>query len=139
MVVALSLAACGDDGGTSDQGESDRISVVATTAQIGALVREVAGDLANLSILMPPGVDPHDYETTPADLRAIGDAELTCLGLERLPQGSITNDVDAAVEPSLLEHRGNTDQPVPPLDGQQVTESNDLDGSRREIGRREFC
>lgn len=64
---ALSLAACG--GNATDPRDSEgRIKVVATTVQIGALAREIGGDRIALTVLMGPGVDPHDYELT-ADAR----------------------------------------------------------------------
>lgn len=80
-LLALALVACGaaDTTPTSQSGSGSAgsdLRIVATTAQIGALVKEVAGDAAHLHILMPPGVDPHDFEVTPADLRALSDADL---------------------------------------------------------------
>ena len=87
-VLAVGLVACGDDeedAATSDPGQpgqatqaagSDAISVIATTSQIGALAQEIGGDQINLLILMPAGVDPHSYEITPDDMRAVGDADL---------------------------------------------------------------
>lgn len=91
-MLAVSLVACGDDeesatpspttapvaqgDTTPEQDNREPLSVVATTAQIGALVHEIAGDRVTLTVLMPPGVDPHDYEMTPADMRVVGDADL---------------------------------------------------------------
>lgn len=74
LLVALALAAlaaltaCGDDDGNGDVG---RLRVVATTAVIGSLTTEVAGDLVRLTTLMGPGVDPHEFEPSASDLKAI--------------------------------------------------------------------
>jgi len=49
------------------------------------LVGRVGGDAIDLSALLPVGADPHSYQTTPNDLRAINDAHLLFvngLGLE---------------------------------------------------------
>jgi ABC-type Zn uptake system ZnuABC Zn-binding protein ZnuA len=68
--VLLSLAAAGHSGG------ADRPKVVATTAQIEALTRAVAGELIELKGLIPAGVDPHEFEPTASDLVAIEGATL---------------------------------------------------------------
>lgn len=75
LLLALGAgAACsGDDNGPSD---GDRPKVVATTAVIGALTREVAGDLVDVRVLASAGVDPHDYELTANDQKDIDRALL---------------------------------------------------------------
>ena len=65
----LVLAACG----STDDPVAD---VVATTVQIGALTREVAGDSITVRTLVAPGADPHDYEATADDIRRVGDAKV---------------------------------------------------------------
>jgi len=44
------------------------LRVVATTAMVADLVRQVAGDRAEVTGLMGPGVDPHLYKPTAADI-----------------------------------------------------------------------
>ncbi|QFG03556.1 metal ABC transporter substrate-binding protein [Tepidiforma bonchosmolovskayae] len=69
--AAVLGAACGGD----DAG-GDGVRVVATTTQIGALVREVAGDRVQLTVLLAAGADAHDYEPSPQDSRTIRQADL---------------------------------------------------------------
>jgi zinc/manganese transport system substrate-binding protein len=69
--AAVLGAACGGD----DTG-GDGVRVVATTTQIGALVREVAGDRVQLTVLLQAGADAHDYEPSPQDSRTIRQADL---------------------------------------------------------------
>jgi ABC-type Zn uptake system ZnuABC Zn-binding protein ZnuA len=71
---AFLLGACG--GG--DEGDS-RESVVATTTQIGALVREVAGDRVDLTVLLAAGADAHDYEPSPKAVAQIKDAKVVLM------------------------------------------------------------
>jgi manganese/zinc/iron transport system substrate-binding protein len=52
------------------------IKVLATTAMIGDIVREVAGERAAVTTLMGPGVDPHLYRPTRGDVRAMLDADM---------------------------------------------------------------
>ncbi len=70
LATALTLA-CG-----SDDDDDGRLDVVATTSQIAALTREVAGDRVDLTTLIGPGVDAHDFEADPGQVRAISDADL---------------------------------------------------------------
>jgi zinc/manganese transport system substrate-binding protein len=85
--AVFALAACGgtagDPAGTAG---GDQVAVVATTPEVADFVRVVgAGDVAVTQIIKP-GVDPHDYEPTPADLQAIGAAKVVVkngVGLEK--------------------------------------------------------
>ncbi|MCX7618656.1 zinc ABC transporter substrate-binding protein [Tepidiforma sp.] len=67
------LAACG---GSDSDGGDGHLRVVATTTQIGALAREVAGDRAQVVTLLQAGADAHDYEPSPQDSRRLKDAQL---------------------------------------------------------------
>ena len=51
-----------------------RLQVVATTTIVGDVVRAVGGDAIALTVLLPPGVDPHTFEPTPQDVAAVADA-----------------------------------------------------------------
>lgn len=65
--------------------EGEKLRVVATTSIVADVVRRVAGDAVDLTVLMPLGVDPHSYAATPEDLRTLNDAHLIVingLGLE---------------------------------------------------------
>lgn len=65
------LAACG-----SDESAADRPTVVVTTTILGSVVEEVVGDAAQVEVLMPDGVDPHDFQPSAKDAAALGDADL---------------------------------------------------------------
>ncbi len=53
-----------------------KIKVVATTTQVTALAQVVGGDQIALTGIMKAGIDPHEYEPTPQDVRAVADAQL---------------------------------------------------------------
>ncbi len=61
------------DGETADPG---RIRIVATTGMIGDLARRVAGEHADVDVLMGPGVDPHLYKASEGDVRRLGNADV---------------------------------------------------------------
>lgn len=71
--VLLTLMACG----TPPQNQpAGRLQVVATTGMIGDTARRVAGDAADVTALMGPGVDPHLYKATASDVTTLQGADL---------------------------------------------------------------
>ncbi|MEH6786984.1 MAG: zinc ABC transporter substrate-binding protein [Paracoccus sp. (in: a-proteobacteria)] len=50
--------------------------IVADTPVTASLVRQVAGDLAEIPVLLPAGSDPHSYQLRPSDARALQQADL---------------------------------------------------------------
>lgn len=82
VLVALVAAGCGS-GEPSEQPSGLR--VVATTTQVGSVAREVGGDEIELTVLLQPGVEAHDFEMTPQAAAAVEDADLVLIsgaGLE---------------------------------------------------------
>jgi manganese/zinc/iron transport system substrate-binding protein len=51
------------------------LDIVATTAQVGDLVGAIAGDRAQVTSLMGPGVDPHLYQATRSDTARLINAD----------------------------------------------------------------
>lgn len=81
LATAFVSAAC--DASPTDS--SGRPNIVATTQPIGALARAVGGDHIDLSTLLGPGVDPHDYEASPDDIKRLHNSKLVLtngLGLD---------------------------------------------------------
>ena len=86
VVVALLAAGCSGSGGAAgDRDGGGRLRVVATTTQVADLAANVGGDRVQVTSLLKPGIDPHDYEPSPADIDAIAHADLVLengVGLE---------------------------------------------------------
>lgn len=53
-----------------------KLHIVCTTNIIGDALKQIAGDLVELRILMGPGVDPHVYRARESDMRALRDADI---------------------------------------------------------------
>ncbi|MFO7653183.1 MAG: zinc ABC transporter substrate-binding protein [Candidatus Krumholzibacteriia bacterium] len=82
------LAGCGGEGGDGGGGggsERDaaaagkaagKLNVATTTMQTGDLVREIGGDDVALTVLMGPGLDPHQYKASAGDVERLGRADL---------------------------------------------------------------
>jgi ABC-type Zn uptake system ZnuABC Zn-binding protein ZnuA/ABC-type Mn2+/Zn2+ transport system permease subunit len=73
LLGALGLAGCGYDGGGAN---GDQVKVVATTTQIADFVREVGGRDVEVTQLLKPNTDPHEYEPRPADVRATAGSKI---------------------------------------------------------------
>src|SRR5207247_5096405 len=74
-VAALVLCACGLAGRPAASG-SGRVQVVPAENCWGSTASQVAGDRAHVtSVIVNPATDPHDYEPTPSDARAIASAQ----------------------------------------------------------------
>jgi ABC-type Zn uptake system ZnuABC Zn-binding protein ZnuA len=74
LASPAAVGACGEDDGGAGAGSRPR--VVATTTQVADLVRNVAGDHAQVTQLMTANADPHAYELRPRDVEAISQADL---------------------------------------------------------------
>jgi zinc/manganese transport system substrate-binding protein len=55
---------------------ADKIKVASFSTIDTEIVQQVGDDHVEVAALVKPGVDPHEYEPTPADLRKVNDAQL---------------------------------------------------------------
>jgi ABC-type Zn uptake system ZnuABC Zn-binding protein ZnuA/ABC-type Mn2+/Zn2+ transport system permease subunit len=77
-LAGLGLAGCGSDDDASSasagSGAGEQVAVVATTAPVADLVRNVGGDAVSVHQMLSPGTDPHEYEPRPKDITESADA-----------------------------------------------------------------
>ncbi|WP_026410992.1 metal ABC transporter substrate-binding protein [Actinomadura oligospora] len=86
LVLAASACGGGADDATASTSSGKKLKVVATTTQVADFARNVGGDRIELTQLLKPNVDPHDYEPSPADIQALATADVVVksgVGLER--------------------------------------------------------
>lgn len=91
VLAVTALSACGTppDGDSGGGG----LRVVATTTQVGSIARAIGGDAVEVTVLVPPGVEAHDFELTPAAGAALERADVI------LVSGAGLEDwLDAAIE-----------------------------------------
>ncbi len=74
LVLALGLTACGSASSPRSMAKGHSLPVVATTTQTADFARVVGGERVNVYDVVKPNVDPHDFEPSPGDLDAIGNA-----------------------------------------------------------------
>lgn len=101
--------------GGGKQPDQDRLNIVATTGMIGDAAKAIAGELATVTTLMGPGVDPHLYKATKGDLDAMASADAIFYNglhleakmaeiLESMSRNRLTVGVGAAVPAESLRH-----------------------------------
>ncbi|MDD5198268.1 MAG: metal ABC transporter substrate-binding protein [Terrimicrobiaceae bacterium] len=66
-VIALALA---------QASAADKVKVVSFSSILTEIAQEVGGDAVTVTGLVGPGVDPHDYQPTPGDLKRLSGAKL---------------------------------------------------------------
>lgn len=86
LLMALTLAACGDNSATSSPATTSTtnvsgaspstIKVLATTTQLGDFARTLGGSRVEVYQILRPGDDPHDYEPTANDSKAAASAQI---------------------------------------------------------------
>lgn len=72
------LSACGAES-PSSEGSADKggkLTVLASMFPAYDFARQIAGDRAEVDLLMPPGADAHSFEPGPGDMKAIQEADL---------------------------------------------------------------
>ena len=75
LCIALLFCGCAQDPVSPEPGD-DRPSIVVTVFPAYDFARSVAGDRANVKMLLPPGMESHSYEPTPADILAVQNCDL---------------------------------------------------------------
>src|SRR2546428_10825474 len=78
IAVAVAIVAAGCSGGPGGA-DSGKIQVVASVAPITDIVKNVAGNAADVQGLIPEGVDSHTFEPTPDTARLLADADVIFL------------------------------------------------------------
>jgi ABC-type Zn uptake system ZnuABC Zn-binding protein ZnuA len=74
--------------------QGEKLRVVATTNIVGDVVSNVGGAAIDLTTLLPVNADPHAYEPTPGDFRAVSDSHVVFingLGLEAFLEEMVRN------------------------------------------------
>lgn len=74
-MMTLFLTACGAADKYKKLDEN-KITVIATLFPQYDFARQIAGDYANVVLLLPPGVESHSYDPSPADIIAIQNSDI---------------------------------------------------------------
>ena len=88
-------------GTTSGAGGDPRPRVITTTGILADLARNVAGDDAVVTSLVPDGADPHSFEPSPRAARDIAYADLALSNYLMLEEQSLIRTIDANLAPGV--------------------------------------
>jgi zinc/manganese transport system substrate-binding protein len=95
-VLALLLAASGStDSAASTSSEGDGLAIVANTTILGDVASQLVGDAGNVSVLMPAGTDPHNFEASAQQLAQMLDADLIVANGANLEEHLLDHLTDA--------------------------------------------
>lgn len=127
LTVFLTLALLTGCGASApEKAESETLQIVATVFPAYDFARAVAGDLADVELLLPPGTESHSYEPTPADMLAAGNCDLFLY---------LGGESDAWVE-TILEATEPTGVTVAMVDCVETLEEEHVEGMQAEAGHR---
>lgn len=73
LLLAAGFTACSS---SKKQKDTDKLSIVTTLFPDYDFARQIAGDKADITLLLDPGVEAHDYDPSPADIITINKADL---------------------------------------------------------------
>ena len=99
-LAPVALAACGGERGEGSKPDGGKPSIVVTYSILGAIVGELVGDQADVTVVMPDGVDPHEYQASAKDVESMTKADLVVengLDLEEGLLGALQEARDAGV------------------------------------------
>lgn len=106
-IPVLVLASCSSDSAqVSDTSEVEETKeVVVTYSVLGSVVSELVGDNADVTVVIPDGIDPHNFEPSAKDIEAINNATLVVAnglhfeeGLEEVLEGLAADQVFFAAD-----------------------------------------
>ena len=61
---------------SQNESPSGKVNVATTIAPLGDFVAAVGGDKVEVTVLVPPGAEPHTYEPTPSQMKDVAEADL---------------------------------------------------------------
>jgi zinc transport system substrate-binding protein len=118
-LVSGLLSGCGTtsdtatNGTTTSEADGKKLQIVASFYPMAEFTRQVAGDLANVTTLVPAGVEPHDWEPSAEHMKTLSKAEVFVyngVGMEGFVQQTLESlnrqdltVVEASKEVTLIE------------------------------------
>lgn len=76
LLTAFSLSSCSSEKSNSAIQDNEKISVVTTIFPYYDFTRSIAGDKADIKLLLSPGSEPHSYDPSPSDIVAIENCDI---------------------------------------------------------------
>ncbi|MEY3093130.1 MAG: zinc transporter ZnuA [Actinomycetota bacterium] len=116
----------------SEDSSSPRPSVVVTTSILGAVVSDVLGEAAEVTVLVPNGTDPHDWEPSAKDVEAIGQADLVVSNGLDLEEKLVETLESAEADGVRVFHATDHIEPLNADDGHDHDEAKESGGAEHD-------
>ena len=94
------LMGCGSTPNADSNPTDGSRNIVVTYSVLGSVVEQLVGDLATVSVIIPDGQDPHEFEPSAKDIESLNNADLVvanCLDFEEGLEQTIDQAVDSGV------------------------------------------
>lgn len=76
LLISLMITGCAERTNRYQNLDSEKITIIATLFPQYDFAREIAKDYANVILLLPPGMESHSFDPSPADIIAIGNSDV---------------------------------------------------------------
>ena len=70
------LMGCGSTPNADSNPTDGSRNIVVTYSVLGSVVEQLVGDLASVSVIIPDGQDPHEFEPSAKDIESLNNADL---------------------------------------------------------------
>jgi zinc/manganese transport system substrate-binding protein len=90
---------------SSEPESSARPNIVVTYSVLGSVVSDLVGDAADVTILIPDGQDPHDFQPSARDIEAINNADIVVsngLDFEEGLEDVLASAIDSGVSVYMI-------------------------------------
>lgn len=125
LISAAALAGCNSE--DAESGSAEEISVVASFYPMYEFARHVAGDRAEVSLMVSSGQDAHHYEPSAKDVAGVNEADVFVYSSEEMEHwvGSLLNTVEneELIVARTAGGRGATESPAHDHDEEEGPES----------------
>jgi zinc transport system substrate-binding protein len=71
LLIVIALSGC-----ISQTENTAQVRAATTITPLGEFVAAVGGERVNVSVLVPPGAEPHTFEPSPSQIRQVADADI---------------------------------------------------------------
>jgi zinc/manganese transport system substrate-binding protein len=91
------LMGCGSTPNADSNPTDGSRNIVVTYSVLGSVVEQLVGDLATVSVIIPDGQDPHEFEPSAKDIESLNNADLVVANGLDFEEG-LEQTIDQAVE-----------------------------------------
>ena len=97
-MIVLILAACSNETSEKEKEDDGKLKIMTTFYPMYEFTKNIAGDKADVELLIPSTIEPHDWEPTPKDIGNIQKADLFVYNSDDME--TWVSDITASIDSS---------------------------------------